>query len=81
MAPTIGTCDQGFGSASISCGSGSSVLKTDADPDPDTDPDPRPEFLRVKKYLKNFKHFFSSIFTDMKKIENVFKKLPVVFSL
>jgi len=40
-----------------------------------TDPDPRPEFLRVKKYLKNFMHFFSSIFTYMKKIEKVFRKL------
>jgi len=43
---------QGFGSASISCGSGSRVLKMVADPDPDTDPDtdpdPRPEFLRGK---------------------------------
>jgi len=48
-----------------------------ADPDPDleTDPDPRPEFLRVKKYLKNYMHFFSSIFTNIKKIKNVFKKL------
>jgi len=37
---------------------GSRVLKTDGDPDPDTDQDPRPDFLRVKKYLKNFKYFF-----------------------
>ena len=32
---------QGFGSASISCGSRSRILKTNADLDPDTDPDPR----------------------------------------
>jgi len=67
---TYHTKHQGFRSASISCGSGSGsrVLKTDPDPDP------RPEFLRVKKYLKNV-HFFSSIFTNMKKIENVLKSL------
>jgi len=59
---------QGFGSASIYCGSGSRVLNTDADPDPDTDPDPdpdtdpdpMPEFLRVRKYLINFMHFFQA---------------------
>jgi len=36
------------------------VLKTDVDQDPDTDSDPRPEFIRVKKYLKNFMHFFQA---------------------
>jgi len=61
----------------------------DADPDSDTDrdtdldpyPDPRPEFLRVKKYLKNIMHFFQAFLQILyeKKIENVFRKL--VFSL
>jgi len=47
-------------------------LKTDADPD--TDPDARPEFLRVKKYLKNFMHFFSGIFTIVNKKSKMFFK-------
>jgi len=58
--PDMKSLKQGFGSASISCGSGSRVLKTYADPDPDTDPDPRPEFLRVKKYLKISCTFFQA---------------------